>query len=150
MDPLMKYISRTSRCAALYRSDVLEAYGLNGYQHSYILNICQHPGISQDQLARIIYVNKSNVTRQLALLEDNGFITRTPCENDRRQRQVYPTEKAMQVYPKVREALYQLNAYLLEDFSEEEKELLMIMMKKVMHKAAKLVEKNLEGSSEKR
>ena len=52
---------------------------------------------SQEQLVKEIYVHKSSVARQLALLEQNGFITRSACPSDRRQLLVYPTEKALRV-----------------------------------------------------
>jgi len=144
MDSLMKYISRTSRCAILYRNNKLEHEGLNGYQHTYILKICQNPGISQEQLAKMIYINKSNVTRQLALLEQNGFITRSCCEKDKRVMQVFPTQKAFDVYPKVRDLVLEWNSYLSEDFTEEERHQLYSMMEHVMNKAISRLEKEIE------
>lgn len=141
MEALMKYISRTWRCAILYRNDKLEQEGLNGYQHTYILKICQNPGISQEQLAQMIYINKSNVTRQLALLEQNGFITRNPSEKDKRVMQVFPTQKALDIYPSVHKLLVQWNDYLVEDFTEEECHQLHSLMERVMNKAISQIEK---------
>ncbi len=141
MDALMKYISRTSRCAILYREGKLEQEGLNGYQHTYILRICQNPGIFQEQLAQMIYINKSNVTRQLVLLEQNGFITRSPSEKDKRVMQVFPTQKAFDVYPKVLNLLLEWNDYLSEGFTEEQRHQLYSMMEHVMNKAISRVKK---------
>jgi len=140
----MKYISRTWRCSILYRNGKLEQEGLNGYQHTYILKICQNPGISQEQLAKMIYINKSNVTRQLALLEQNNFITRISSEKDKRVMQVYPTPKALAIYPKVYNLSSEWNDYLLEDFTEEERNHLYSMMEHVMNKAISRVEKETE------
>lgn len=131
----MKHISRTARCAALFREGRLAPQGLGGHQHIYIFNICSHPGISQEELAKIIFVNKSNVARQLACLEQNGFVTRTPLPADRRQMQVFPTAKALAVLPRVREVVHELNAYLLEDFTEAERQLLCAMMERIAGKA---------------
>lgn len=144
MDALMKYISRTWRCAILFRTDKLEQEGLNGYQHTYILRICQNPGISQEQLAKMVYINKSNVTRQLAILEQNGFITRVPGEKDKRVMQVFPTQKAIDVYPKVHDLLLEWNDYLVEDFTEEERRQLYSMLEHVMNKAMARVDKEIE------
>ena len=41
--------------------------------HTYILNVCRNPGISQEALSQLIFVNKSNVARQLAVLEEKGM-----------------------------------------------------------------------------
>ncbi|HEY5586641.1 MAG TPA: MarR family transcriptional regulator [Ruminiclostridium sp.] len=149
MEFIMKYISRTWRCAILYRNGKLENEGLNGYQHSYILKICKNPGISQEQLSKMIYINKSNVTRQLTLLEQKGFITRIPSEKDKRIMQIFPTQKASDVYPKVHALLVEWNAFLTEDFTEEELQHLNSMMEHMMNKAMSCVEKEaeMEGKS---
>ena len=139
MDPLMKFIGRTSRCAILYRGNLLTPYGLNGHQHSYIIPICQHPGITQDKLAQIVYVNKSNVARQISLLEQNGFVTRIPGDTDRRQMRVYPTDKLVAIYPKILEVLTGWNEKLLEDFNPGERQLLMGMMEKITEKAIQTI-----------
>lgn len=144
METLMKYINTISRCAILYRNDKLESEGLNGYQHTYIVKICNNPGISQEQLTKIIYVNKSNVARQLALLEQNGFITRKTCEKDKRSMLIFPTQKAYDIYPKVKSFINEWNSYLTEDFSEEERILLLSMLNHVMDKATFKIEKNSE------
>ncbi len=142
MDSLTKFINRTSRCGILYREKKLSKYGLNGVQHAYLLNICKNPGISQENLAKLIFVNKSNVARQLAMLEENGFITREACESDKRQMMVFPTQKALDILPKVIEVLDELNEKLLEDFSDEEKNLLLLMMERVTDKAIKLIDES--------
>ena len=145
MDALMKYIGRLNRVAAMHRCYQLEEEGLNGIQHSYILRICQQPGITQDQLATLLYVHKSNVARQLSLLEAEGFITRVPKEGDRRALQIFPTEKAHEVFPRVRQVLEEWNHYLLEDFPAEKKEELMGMLGHILQKAVERVERESAG-----
>ena len=135
MSSIMKFINRTSRCFTLYRNNKLEDRGINGYQHLYIIKICKNPGISQEELVKEIYVNKSSVARQLSMLEQNGFIIRTPHEQDRRQLLVYPTEKAFKIYPDAVKIRKDWNEKLLEDFSETEKEFLLSMLDRIMHKA---------------
>lgn len=149
MDLLTKYISRTARCSNLYYCDIFKQYGLTGRQHIYIINICKTPGISQEKLTKTIYVNKSNVARQLALLEQNGFITRTQCKIDRRQIKVHPTEKSLDIFPRILDDLNQWNSKLLEDFSEEDQKLLISMMEKVMDKSITLLDESLYNIGEK-
>ncbi len=141
MDSLMRSINRTHRCYNRYHSEKLQADGISGNQQIYIFQICRHPGISQEQLSQRIAVNKSNVTRQLSALEQNGFISRRSAPEDKRILQVYPTEKAQALYPKVLELMRTWNRLLLEDFSEEEQEQLLTMMMKVQAKALLLAEK---------
>ncbi len=144
MESLTKYINRISRCYTLYRNGKLEHESINGYQHVYILHLCTHPGMTQEQIAQAVYVNKSSVTRQLALLEKTGFITRTPSISDKRALQVYPTEKAYALYPKVKRLSEEYNSYLYADFTEEERDQLITMLKRVTEKAVARLEKEEE------
>ena len=82
------------RCMNRYRTEQLAPLELKSCHAGYLLAICACPGITQEQLSRRIYANKSNVARQLAVLEESGYVLRQPGEADRRVMRVYPTEKA--------------------------------------------------------
>ena len=121
--PFMKQLGEVWRCANLYRTAQYAALGIGSYQDSYLLHICREPGIPQDRLAEVIYVNKSNVARQLASLEEKGFITRTPDPQDRRSLLVYPTQKATDALPAIQKVHRAWNEMVLEGFGEEERRL---------------------------
>lgn len=144
MDRLMKSVNRTHRCFNKYHAEKLKEYGIGGHQMMYIVRICRHPGIKQDLLAKQILVNKSNVTRQLVALEQNGFIERKPSLEDKRSVLVYPTKKALEVCPIIEKMRSEWNDLILEDFSDEEVELLLSMMQKVQYKAMELVKEEEE------
>lgn len=136
----MKYIARTSRLAYLYRSHCLKDLGLGGEHHTYIMNICRNPGITQDDLARLIFINKSNVARQLAVLERDGFIIRRAGTEDKRQSMVYPTDKAYEVLPIVKDMLRGWNQAITEGFTRVQKEELLVSVMKVMDNAVAVVD----------
>ena len=136
MPSLMRYINIVSRCAAIWRADKLEGTELGDQHHSYIFVVCRHPGISQDSIARRLFLNKSNVTRSLAYLEEHGFVTRERDPEDRRQTLVYPTEKSLEILPKVREIIKGWNSYITEGFTEEELEMYLSMTERIAERAA--------------
>ena len=141
MESLMKYISRTHRLAGQYRGTGGPCAGITSCQHIYSFQVCKHHGISQDQHSNLICVNKSNVTRQLSVLEQNGFVTRLSDPKDRRVLQVFPTEKAIQLFPQVQSVMREWNHLLLEDFTEEEQKTLLSMLERITEKAMATVEK---------
>ncbi len=147
-EKLMKYISRTSRLTELYRGRLLREDGIAGHQHVYILRVCQSPGISQEELARMIYINKSNVARQISSLEALGYIERRSDTDDKRIMRLYPTEKAVAVLPKIKKILDDWNRYLLEDFNSEEKDELFHLLSRVMEKAEKYVDEKIKEDEE--
>ena len=143
MPSFMRQINIIGRCSAMVRNDKLADTGLTGWHYSYILTLCRNPGQSQEHLARHVYINKSNVTRHLAQLEKNGYVERRQSEEDKRVMLVYPTEKAYDVLPRVREVVRSWNSYLTEDFTPEEMEQFNAMLSRITHRATEAVNKEL-------
>lgn len=114
MERIMKYINRVYRASVIDREIMFSGLGLGGQQLSYILLICRNPGISQDKIAKRLYVNKSSVTRNLIQMEKNGYIERRVCEQDKRLKRIFPSEKAIEIYPKVIDYLDKWNEAIVK------------------------------------
>jgi len=145
----MRFVSVLSRCTTLFRTERLEGTGISSCQYPYITAVCRHPGISQDELGRQLYIPKCNVSRQLSSLESAGFITRRRSESDGRVLEVYPTEKAEAVLPVIRDMLREWNAYLTEDITEEEQAVLSRVMERMLSRAEAYAGGALSGRKEK-
>ena len=140
MASVSRYINVTARCANLRRSQALKSLGLCGNQHTYVLTVCRNPGISQERLAREIYVHKSNAARQVAALEAAGFIERRVNPLDKRELLLYPTPRAEAARPVIRQALAEWNDQLTEGFTPDEREQLERLMERVMQRARALID----------
>lgn len=132
----MRYINIISRCSSMWRADKLEGTELGEQHYPYIITVCRNPGISQDAIARKLFINKSNVTRSLTYLESHGFVTREQSSEDRRITLVYPTEKAQEILPQIRSIIRGWNSYITEGFTEEELEMYLDMTMRLAAKAA--------------
>ena len=135
MARIMRNVGEVWRCANLYRTEEYEALGIGSYQDSYIVDICAHPGVTQEQLSKIMYVHKSNVARQVSSLEEKGFVERRPDPADRRNLLVYPTQKAVAVLDKIRAVHAQWRERLLEGFSEEERAAIGVYLERLAENA---------------
>ena len=140
MSQIIRDMIEISRCGVQYRMDYLAPMGLKSIHASYLTEICANPGISQDKLARLIYLNKSNVARQVAVLEEDGFITRTPSASDKRAMELYPTQKTLDLLPQLNKLLSCWEDCITHDLSEEEKELLSGLLDKMKSRAAAYME----------
>ena len=140
MSQIIRDITEIARCTTQYRSEALAPMGLKACHASYLTEICANPGISQDQLASRICINKSNVARQAAILEEDGFITRTPYATDKRIMQLFPTQKTLELLPQINQILVGLECCLTSDMSEEEKNLLENLLSRTLAKAASWME----------
>lgn len=140
MGNIVAYIRGISRCGRQYRTEALEPLGLKGCHGWYLREICQNPGIFQEQLTESIQVNKSNVARQVAALEEAGFVERRACGKDRRMLRLYPTQKTLELMPRIEEILNGWEATLLQDLSPEELAQLERLLGKLHDRAAAATE----------
>ena len=144
MSTIMRKVNILSRCEGIYRVDKLNMAEIKPWHHTYILSICGSPGLSQDDLAKHICTNKSNVARNLSFLEENGYVLREHDNNDRRVIKVYPTNKMLEILPRVREITINWNNYIAEDLTEEE----FSNFQSVLERLVKKAEVYIEGRDE--
>lgn len=140
MSEIIRDITEITRCGSQYRTDSLSPLGLKACHASYLMEICAEPGISQDRLAGRICINKSNVARQAAFLEEAGFITRTSCQNDKRVMHLYPTEKAREALPQITQIMDTWEECLTQGLTEDEKEILATLLARMKIRASAWME----------
>ena len=135
MSQIIRDITEIARCGAQYKADQLAPLSLKGCHASYLTEICAHPGISQDQLAKRICINKSNVARQAATLEEEGFVTRTPSPTDKRIMGLHPTQKTLDLLPEISCVLKEWEACITGDLTAEELDQLAAIVAKMKSRA---------------
>ena len=140
MSEIIRDITEITRCGAQYRTDSFSPMGLKACHASYLMEICAEPGISQDRLASRICINKSNVARQAAFLEEGGFITRVSCQNDKRVMRLYPTEKAIALLPEIGQIMNTWEDLLTQGLTEDEKEILATLLARMKIRASAWME----------
>jgi len=140
MPRIAREINVLFRCGAQYRNEKLAPLGLKAQHTSYLLWIKSHPGISQDKLAQKMFINKSNVARQVAVLEEDGFVRRVPPEADKRVMELYPTKKTLELLPEISKILLCWENCITQDLSDGEKECLSSLLSKMSSRASRYME----------
>ncbi len=136
MSQIVRDITEIARTGSQYRMDQLTPMGLKACHASYLREICDCPGISQDGLAHRIYINKSNVARQAVVLEEEGFIIRKPSAVDKRVMELYPTQKALDLLPQLRSILICWENWITQELTEEERTQLTALLAKMKARSA--------------
>lgn len=103
----------------------------------YIVCICEKPGYTQDELSQQLIIDKSTVTKVLSQLEAIGFITKTKSSNDRRAFNIFPTDKALTIYPRILEIKDEWHHRITENLSDIECDVFERLMEKVMENSIK-------------
>lgn len=142
MSQIIRNITEITRCGVQYRTETLAPLELKACHASYLREICAEPGISQDQLAARICINKSNVARQAATLEEGGFIRRIPSNEDKRVMGLYPTEKTLGLLPQMNAILDQWEDCLTADVPAEELEITQRVLERMKIRAAAWMEEH--------
>lgn len=120
MPVISRNLNVLARSGAQFRSEYLKPLGITTFQAPYIQHICDQPGMSQEQVARALQVNRSSAARHLAALEEDGFVTRVESREDKRQLLIYPTRKALDANPEIRRVNTLWNDWLTHGMTEEE------------------------------
>lgn len=132
MKNLSKFISVTHRRSQIFYTEHLEKLGIKGVQFMYIVSICETPGQTQDELSHKLIIDKSTVTKFLSQLESDEFITKKVSPTDKRAFNIFPTDKAINIYPKIIAIQEECHHRLMKNLSELECDILERLMEKVM------------------
>ena len=137
---ISKDIAAVGRYLRRQRNRYMAPLGLKSIHARILLDILEYPGISQDGLAQRVGFDKSNVARQVAVLEELGFISRTPAATDKRVMELYPTAKTLQILPEITSMLLCWENCITQDLSEADKEALSRLLSKMSHRASRYME----------
>ena len=100
-------------------------------QFMYILCICDNPGVSQEKVAELTCIDKSTVAKAVQQLLKGGYITRQVSSEDRRVNELYPTEKALVVQPKISAIIDSFHEEQLSGLTDIERDIFMRLLRKV-------------------
>lgn len=139
MPKFMKSLNIISRCQNIFRTKNFEGE-ICGANHSLVLAICREPGRSQDELAKDICIDKSGVARALAALDEKGFVERKTDPENKRRTLVFPTEKMLEILPKVRSLTAEWNRLVSDGISEDEFAVFQSVLLRMEKNARKIIE----------
>lgn len=125
-----KDIAKISKYFRRRRNQYMEPFGLKGIHARLLADVFEDPGISQDKLAQRLCIDKSNVARHVAFLEENGFLERRPSREDKRVLCLYVTDKTRELLPGFQKAMNDWEGELLAALSREERGQLLCLLRK--------------------
>ncbi len=113
------------RLRAIHRQRVHEKFskiGLSKGQPKIISYLERHDGCIQRELAQNCHVRASTVTNLLMRMENEGFIRREACKNDRRILKVYLTAKGRAIAKEIERINQEVDEIAFADFSPTQKQ----------------------------
>lgn len=96
-----------------------------------LLHIERHPGTTQDNIANHMFIDKCNVARRTKKLETLGYLYRETDRTDRRQNNLYLTEKGQELVPVIRSYMSQWGRSITATLSDQECATLIALLTKM-------------------
>lgn len=137
MKDLSKYVSVAYRRTQMFYTEQLKESEVTSGQFMYIVCICENVAQTQDELSQRLMIDKSTVAKVLSQLETTGYITKIQNLNDRREFNIFPTDKALVIYPQILEMKDEWHRKMTENFSDIERDIFEKLMEKVMENTVK-------------
>ncbi|MFV0557928.1 MAG: MarR family winged helix-turn-helix transcriptional regulator [Enterococcus sp.] len=100
-------------------------------QYMYLVRVCEHPGIIQEQLSELLLVDRATVSRAVKKLVSNGLIEKRDAEKNKKIKHLFPTERGLSIYPQIMAEHDYSNQAALAGLSERERTEFSELLKKV-------------------
>ncbi len=103
---------------------LFDTYQLTVPRFYALRNIAENPGLSMTELSTRMLSDKSNITRLVKSIEDEGLVCRKQGERDKRKQRLYLSEKGERILNQATNAHNRLILARFSDFSNGDEELL--------------------------
>lgn len=124
-------LNRTALASKSAFNQKIKDYEISPEQWSVIYRVVETPGISQKVVSDSTYKDQGNLTRMIDKLVKNGFLTKKQNSENRREIQLFPTTKSVDLSKTIAKHSTEHNQNMLNNFSKEEKEQLFSLLNKV-------------------
>ncbi len=124
MDTVSFNLIKLSKAYFNYLNVALSTIGLYEGQHSLLLLLWEHDGLTQSELCQRLNVEPASASKSIDRIEHAGFIQRHPDPNDARANRIYLTEQGRTLEPQVNAILARAEDHLVANMSLEERLLL--------------------------
>lgn len=119
-----------SRCGCQGRQNMEKLPRMQAWTIGFLYDR-QNMELFQKDVEAEFSISRATATHMLQALEQKGMIERVPVERDKRLKKIILTEKAKEGHQAAMRNIEELERNFIQDFSEEEREELLRLLKKV-------------------
>lgn len=130
-DSMGRWISLLHREARITIGNQLKQYNIGRGQHHVLMILYQQDGLIQDEIARLVCVDKATIGRAVKKLEARGFLVKLQDAKDKRAHRIYLTEKGRSMETTLRGILADWTRVLSSGFTPEERGTAIEMLKRM-------------------
>jgi DNA-binding MarR family transcriptional regulator len=127
------WLGKTVKIVEYYMQEAFQNAGLDLTKEQMIVlkKLHDKDGLNQNELAFLTYRDKSSLARLLSKMESKDYIIRKQSIEDKRSNEVFLTKEGRAVFKKTRPVIRAIMDVMEQDVSEQEKQLIINILKKV-------------------
>ena len=138
MDKAGTYISVLMRQLNLFFGHELSDVEITASELMYLSQLYNRDGLTQEEMAAVITVDKAATTRTIQGMEKKGLVRREAHEENYRAKRVYLTDKAKNAEPRIRELQKKWVDFITQDMTQKEAEVFAAQLKKMSQRAKEI------------
>lgn len=133
-----RLVSILYRKNQVYLNEALKELGLTASELPIIIYVLKHEGVSQEEMAQFLSIDKAAIARAVDTLLEKGLVQKEKDELDRRANKITVTEVGKKIEFELNQRLLYWTQYLTNDIEEKDVDtmyrVLNIMVDKLEHK----------------
>lgn len=128
-----KLISILYRKSQIYWAAILKEHGISSAEYPILLLLNKKDGITQEEIASGLSIDKSAITRVIQSLLKKGFIEREKGCEDRRCNFIHLTPKGRSCKEPIEAGKKGWNDILMKEMSEDQRQLVVQLLEQMVH-----------------
>ncbi len=131
-------LSTLHRLGQVHLRDALAPVGIGPGQVVFLVQLFAEDGVTQDQLAKQLHMDKGTTARALRALEDAGYVRRKQDRDNRRCNRVHLTPRAHDCGLRLRNALDSWLGRVTAGFDDEERQTALSLLQRMAANATEM------------
>lgn len=132
-----RLIAAAHKKAYQYATVKLKTCDIEVGQFFFLRYIMKNQGISQEEVAKKMYLDKTTISKGVNILVKKGYVRKKANPKDKREYLLFTTKKANQMSELLDDIHKEINEYLVKDLNEEEIETLRNLLNKIVNQPIK-------------
>ncbi|WP_320170269.1 MarR family transcriptional regulator [Maridesulfovibrio sp.] len=128
----IRMVSKLNRLTLNSLSEPLASVGIARGTLPFLMEVYCREGIIQEDITRILTIDRAATARALRQLEENSLVEREEDSEDRRCKRVYPTDKALEMRDDIMDILKKQREIMFAGFDEKERGQFMDMLDRMV------------------
>lgn len=130
---IIRTIGAITRTIQIDSNQHFKELGLNNNLFIYIIRVCEEPGMFLGQLADAIQIDRTTSFRTVQKLVKLGYLELRKDEENQKIKRIFPSQKAMAIYPQLHDYEQTQSDLLLSQLDLEETQKLAQLLSKLKY-----------------